>query len=86
MGFLTPKPRPAPVVPIISPIATPTKEAAKEEVDKEADKAADRLRISEKKKRGRRASILSNISEEEAKLATVERPAAGRTAKVLLGG
>ena len=42
----------------------------------EEDKAADRLRLAEKRRRGRRASILSNIGEEDIQSATFGRPAA----------
>lgn len=51
----------------------------------EEDKAADRLRLSEKRRRGRRASILSKIGEEEIGAATFGRPA-GRSSKKLFGG
>ncbi len=43
----------------------------------EADKAAEQLRLVAKKRLGRRASILANISEEEAQLANIRRPGAG---------
>jgi hypothetical protein len=42
-----------------------------------ADKAAERVRLAAKKRRGRRASILANISEEEAQLTNISRPGAG---------
>lgn len=51
----------------------------------EEDKAAERLRLAEKRRRGRRASILGKIGKEEALSTTVERPE-GRAAKVLFGG
>lgn len=82
MGFLSPK---APKAkPIILPTPEPTKDFTKERKEEEATAAANRLRVSERRKRGRRASILSNISEEEAQSATVSRPA-GRASKVLFG-
>lgn len=42
-----------------------------------ADKAAEQVRLAAKKRRGRRASILANISEEEAQLTNISRPGAG---------
>ncbi len=83
MGKFSSKPRPQP--PIVLPPAAPTRDFTAERRAEESDKAAGRLRLSEKKRRGRRASVLGNISEEEAQLAAVERPA-GRAAKVLFGG
>ncbi len=77
-----PKPQPA----IVLPPAAPSAAASSERSNTEADAAASRLRIAEKRKRGRRASILSDVGEEEAKLATVSRPQAGRAASVLFGG
>ena len=70
------------------PPAAPTKEVTAAREEKETDKASDRLRVSEKNRKGRRAAILSNITEEDAKLASVKRPTAGspRTASVLFGG
>ena len=82
MGKFSSKPRLPPPVVLSAP--TPTVEASKERGDTGADEAAKRLRLAEKRKRGRRSSILSNISSEEAQLATVERPA-GRAASVLFG-
>ncbi len=70
--------------PIVLPPAAPTRDFTAERRAEEADKAAKRQRLSEKRRRGRRASILSNISDEESQLAAVKRPA-GRAAKVLLG-
>ncbi len=58
--------------------------ASKRSSDAGADEAARRLRLSEKRKRGRRASILTNISAEEADSATIGRPA-GRQSAVLFG-
>ena len=49
-----------------------------------ADESANRLRATERRKRGRRSSILSRISSEKAQLATVSRPA-GRSSKILFG-
>ncbi len=43
----------------------------------ESNKAAEQVRLAAEKRRGRRASILANISEEEAQLANVRRPGAG---------
>ncbi len=59
------------LLPPPSPSAAPTRDPAKE---KAADDAARRTRLSEKRRRGRRASILANISEEDAQLANVSRP------------
>ncbi len=82
MGKFSSKPRSQP--PIVLPPAAPTAEASKARSDTGADEAANRLRLAEKRKRGRRSSILSNISSEEAQSATVERPG-GRAASVLFG-
>lgn len=54
---------------------------SKTEKVKEGDDAARRTRLSEKRRQGRRASILSNISEEEAQLTNVSRPGADTLAK-----
>ena len=70
------------LLPPPSPSAAPTRDTAKE---KAADDAARRLRLSEKRRRGRRASILSNIDEEEAQLANISRPGAGSLAKTFGG-
>lgn len=43
----------------------------------EADLAAERVRLAARQRRGRRASILANISEEDARLTNVSRPGAG---------
>ena len=83
MGKFSSKPKPQPA--IVLPPAAPTRDFTEERRVEEADKAANRLRLAEKRKRGRRSSILSNISSEEAQLANVERPA-GRSASVLFGG
>ena len=48
----------------------------KTEKVKEEDISAKLLRASEKRRRGRRASILSNVSEEDARFASVNRPGA----------
>ena len=82
MGKFSSKSRSQP--PIVLPPAAPTAEASKARSDTGADEAAKRLRLAEKRKRGRRSSILSNISSEEAQSATVERPG-GRAASVLFG-
>ncbi|KKK47729.1 hypothetical protein LCGC14_3152250, partial [marine sediment metagenome] len=57
---------------------TPTTANAKNVVNTsaEADKAATQVRLAAKKRRGRRASILANISEEEAQLTSIRRPGA----------
>ncbi len=62
---------------------TPTTANAKNVVNTsaEADKAATQVRLAAKKRRGRRASILANISEEEAQLTNVSRPGADTLAK-----
>lgn len=83
MGFLSPKP-PKPSAPIVLPPAAPSAKASEERSDIGADEAANRLRLAEKRKRGRRSSILSDISNEEAQSTTVNRPA-GRAASILLG-
>ena len=80
MGKFSSKPKLPPRV--VLPTPSIQSDASK---DATAGEAARRLRLSEKRKRGRRASILSNISEEEADLTTVGRPRAGRQAAVLLG-
>ncbi len=77
--FSPPKPQLPPRVTL-----PPAPVVSKEESNKEADEAAKRLRLSEKRRRGRRASILSNISEKEADFGSVRRPA-GRQASVLFG-
>ena len=77
MGKFAPKPK------IPKPAITP--DFAEQRRIEESDKAAGRLRSSEKRRRGRRASVLSNTSKEEALAASVERPA-GRAAKILFGG
>ena len=82
MGKFSSKPKSQPA--IVLPPAAPSAAASKERSDTAADEAARRLRLSEKRKRGRRSSILSNISDEEAQSATVNRPA-GRQAAVLFG-
>jgi len=76
--------RPSPVEPIALAPAAPTADVAEERRKEESDKAGSRLRLAEKRRRGRRASILSDISNEEAQLATTKRPA-GRAASVLFG-
>ncbi|KKL15389.1 hypothetical protein LCGC14_2506080 [marine sediment metagenome] len=48
---------------------------------KEGDDSARRTRLAEKRRQGRRASVLSNISEEEAQLTNVSRPGADTLAK-----
>ena len=66
MGKFSPsKPNiPAPVV------AAPIERDTTEE-----DKASDRLRLAEKRRRGRRASILSNVGAEDIQSASFGRPA-----------
>lgn len=54
---------------------------AKTEKVKEEDDSARRTRLAEKRRQGRRASVLSNISEEEAQLTNVSRPGADTLAK-----
>ena len=76
MGKFFPKPPRVAAAPVTK---------SEEEVNVEEDKAADRLRSAEKRRRGRRGSILSKTSEEEALAANVERPE-GRAAKILFGG
>ncbi len=44
------------------------------EMEEAEEQAAQKLRAAEKRRRGRTASILSDISEEEAQLASVTRP------------
>ena len=51
----------------------------------EEDKAADRLRLAEKKRKGRRASILSNIDLEEIQSASISRPG-GHAPATVFGG
>ena len=82
LGVFSPK---IPKLPAPVSLPAPKAKAIEKTSGKAADDAANRLRIAEKRKRGRRASILSDVDEEEAKLATVNRPQAGRTASVLLG-
>jgi len=43
----------------------------------EEDNAANRLRIAEKRRKGRRASILSNISKDDIRSTSLGRPSAG---------
>lgn len=50
------------------------------------DEGAKRRSVAEARSRGRRASVLSNISEDEARLAGATRPQAERLGKVLFGG
>lgn len=74
MGKFKPKvkkPKPAPPPPV--------------EDTAEGDEAAARLRSAERRRAGRRATIFSDIEEEEAQLARVRRPVA-RAAKALFGG
>lgn len=63
--------------------------AAPAKVVEEEDTAGDLVRAAEKRRKGRRGTILSAIDEEEAQLAPVSRPGAGgaasRAARVLLG-
>ncbi len=68
----------SPDIPKIPALPAPQVLTKAEKV-KEEDDSARRLRLSEKRRRGRRASILSNISEEEAQLANVSRPGAAKT-------
>ncbi len=83
MGKFSSKPKLPPRVDL-TPAPAVDAAASQERSNTEADEAARRLRLSEKRKRGRRSSILSNISEGEADLATIERPA-GRQSAVLFG-
>lgn len=68
------------------------------EIQQEEDQADQLLRAQEKRRKGRRSTILANIGEEEAQLGPVGRPTAGggtgnvgantgttRSAKVVLG-
>lgn len=77
--FPSPSRSSAPPAPSAPQVLTKT-----EKVEEEDD-SARRTRLSEKRKRGRRASILSNISEEEAQLANVSRPGADTLAKTFGG-
>ncbi len=81
MGKFSSKPKLPPRVDL-TPAVDPA--ASEERSSLAADEAAKRLRLSEKRKRGRRSSILSNISEEEANLATIGRPT-GRRSAALFG-
>ena len=68
-----------------SPSTPPTPQApkvlSKTAKVKEGDDSARRTRLAEKRRQGRRASVLSNISEEEAQLTNVSRPGADTLAK-----
>ncbi len=58
-------------------ISTPAPIVTTPEVDTtEEDQAAERLRLAEKKRRGRRASILSDIGREDIQSAAFGRPSA----------
>ena len=72
-------PSPSPSAPQAPKVLTKTAKV------KEGDDAARRTRLSEKRRQGRRASILSNISEEEAQLTNVSRPGADTLAKTFGG-
>ena len=57
----------------------------KTEKVKEGDDAARRIRLSEKRRQGRRASILTNISDEETQLSNISRPGADTLSKTFGG-
>ena len=63
----------------ITPTTADTTADAKNVVNPsvESDLAAERVRLAARQRRGRRASILANISKEEAGLANISRPGAG---------
>ncbi len=58
------------------------KSDVKDVKDVKGDNAAKQVRVAAKKRRGRRASILSNISEDEAQSTSINRPGAGTLAKI----
>ncbi len=60
--------------PVAAPVSVDPKAATEDTI--EEDKAADRLRLAEKRRRGRRSSILSNIGEEDIQASTFGRPSA----------
>ncbi len=62
--------------PNIQPLPTLDKDTTEE------DNAANRLRLAEKRRRGRRSSILSHVGEEDIQAATFGRPAAGSTSAI----
>ena len=62
--------------PNIQPLPTLSKNTKDTPDTTEEDKSADRLRLAEKRRRGRRSSILSHIGEEDIQASAFGRPAA----------
>ncbi len=68
-----------------TPTPTPILKKEKEGEDTSIADAARRTRAAASRRRGRRASILSSISEEEVQSASINRPGAGALAKTFGG-